>query len=102
MWKHKQYAQMLSSQFSHNRNSQRVKTQDWILQSDLSSEREQWMPLWDRSRSTQDQTCYKNITSVGVSGESDDVSPGPKTHGEIMTNNMSLPDTESSITASLF
>lgn len=39
---------------------------------------------------------------MGVSGESDDVSPGPKTHGKIMTNNMSLPDTESSITASLF
>ena len=44
----------------------------------------------------------KNNHLVGVNGESDDVSLGPKTHGEIMTNNMSLPDRESSITASLF
>lgn len=39
---------------------------------------------------------------MGVNGESDDVSLGPKTHCEIMTNNMSLPDRKSSITASLF
>ena len=100
MWEHKDYAQMLFSQFSHNRNSQRIKTQTGYYK--VIFLRQQWMPLWDRNRSTQDQTCYKNITSVGVSGESDDVSPGPKTHGKIMTNNMSLPDTESSITASLF